>query len=126
MSSDLKVLFILPLPSVLARNAHTDLQVPDFTNYRKESCKDPTSKSAETEASRKSFTYLMAGSATVGGIYAAGVVVKDLITSMSASADVLAVSKIEVALGDIPEGKNMTFKFRGKPLFVRHRWVELF
>uniref|UniRef100_A0A8D3AF51 Cytochrome b-c1 complex subunit Rieske, mitochondrial n=1 Tax=Scophthalmus maximus TaxID=52904 RepID=A0A8D3AF51_SCOMX len=40
---------------------------------------------------------------------------------MSASADVLALSKIEIKLGDIPEGKNMTFKWRGKPLFVRHR-----
>ena len=109
---------------MLARNAHTDLQVPDFTNYRKEATKDPTVRSSDSEASRKSFTYLMTGSATVGGIYGAGVLVKDLITSMSASADVLAISKIEVALGDIPEGKNMTFKFRGKPLFVRHRYGQ--
>ncbi|NXQ20956.1 UCRI protein, partial [Peucedramus taeniatus] len=36
-------------------------------------------------------------------------------------ADVLALSKIEIKLSDIPEGKNMTFKWRGKPLFVRHR-----
>lgn len=39
---------------------------------------------------------------------------------MSASADVLALSKIEIKLSDIPQGKNMTFKWRGKPLFVRH------
>lgn len=43
---------------------------------------------------------------------------------MSASADVLALAKIEVKLGDIPEGKNVTFKWRGKPLFVRHRTVD--
>ncbi|NWV18031.1 UCRI protein, partial [Origma solitaria] len=36
-------------------------------------------------------------------------------------ADVLALSKIEIKLSDIPEGKNMAFKWRGKPLFVRHR-----
>lgn len=40
---------------------------------------------------------------------------------MSPSADVLALAKIEVKLGDIPEGKNATFKWRGKPLFIRHR-----
>lgn len=40
---------------------------------------------------------------------------------MSASADVLALSKIEIKLSDIPEGKSVTFKWRGKPLFIRHR-----
>lgn len=43
---------------------------------------------------------------------------------MSASADVLALAKIEVKLSDIPEGKNVTFKWRGKPLFIRHRTSE--
>ena len=41
--------------------------------------------------------------------------------SMSASADVLALAKIEIKLSDIPEGKNVAFKWRGRPLFVRHR-----
>merc|ERR1712113_36627 len=40
---------------------------------------------------------------------------------MGASQDVLALAKIEIKLGDIPEGKNMTFEWRGKPLFIRHR-----
>lgn len=43
---------------------------------------------------------------------------------MSASADVLALAKIEIKLSDIPEGKSVTFKWRGKPLFVRHRTAE--
>lgn len=43
---------------------------------------------------------------------------------MSASADVLALAKIEINLDEIPEGKNVTFKWRGKPLFVRHRTAE--
>ena len=45
----------------------------------------------------------------------------DFISSMSASADVLALAKIEVDLSAIPEGKNAVFKWQGKPLFVRHR-----
>ncbi|KAI4498446.1 hypothetical protein M0802_006381 [Mischocyttarus mexicanus] len=40
---------------------------------------------------------------------------------MSAGADVLALSKIEVNLDEVPEGKNVAFKWRGKPIFVRHR-----
>ncbi|KAL2300376.1 hypothetical protein Nmel_012349 [Mimus melanotis] len=53
--------------------------------------------------------------------YVAKNVVTQFISSLSASADVLALSKIEIKLSDIPEGKNMAFKWRGKPLFVRHR-----
>ena len=34
------------------------------------------------------------------------------------------MAQIEVKLSDIPEGKNMTFKWRGKPLFIRHRTAE--
>jgi ubiquinol-cytochrome c reductase iron-sulfur subunit len=47
--------------------------------------------------------------------------VGEFVGSMSASADVLALAKIEVKLNDIPEGKSVTFKWRGKPLFIRHR-----
>ncbi len=54
-------------------------------------------------------------------MYAAQSTVKAFVSSMSASADVLAMAKIEIKLGDIPEGKNMVFKWRGKPLFIRHR-----
>lgn len=53
--------------------------------------------------------------------YGAKTIIHDLVSSMSASADVLAMAKIEINLSDIPEGKSFTFKWRGKPLFVRHR-----
>ena len=39
---------------------------------------------------------------------------------MSASADVLAMAKVEVDLNAIPEGKNVIIKWRGKPVFIRH------
>jgi len=45
----------------------------------------------------------------------------DFLVNMSASADVLAMAKVEVDLGDIPEGKNVLIKWRGKPVFIRHR-----
>jgi len=40
---------------------------------------------------------------------------------MSASADVLALAKVEVEMASIPEGKNAIIKWRGKPVFIRHR-----
>jgi ubiquinol-cytochrome c reductase iron-sulfur subunit len=44
--------------------------------------------------------------------------------TMAASADVLALAKVEVELAHIPEGKNMVIKWRGKPVFIRHRTVD--
>ena len=70
------------------------------------------------------FTFSLFTGGTVTTAYAAKTVVSEFISSLSASADVLALAKIEIKLADIPEGKNMTFKWRGKPLFIRHRTAE--
>lgn len=94
--------------------------MPDFSAYRRDSVKDANRKN-DSEESRKAFSYVMAGATAVVGAYAAKGAVTTFITSMSASADVLAMAKIEIKLSDIAEGKNVTFKWRGKPLFVRHR-----
>ena len=40
---------------------------------------------------------------------------------MSASADVLALANAEFDIGDIPPGQGITVKWRGKPIFIRHR-----
>lgn len=82
---------------------------------------DPNESSQGSSEGRRVFSYLVTGGTTVVGVYAAKTVVTQFVSSMSASADVLALSKIEIKLSEIPEGKNMTFKWRGKPLFVRHR-----
>ncbi|XP_041979682.1 cytochrome b-c1 complex subunit Rieske, mitochondrial [Aricia agestis] len=103
------------------RFAHTDISYPDFTPYRRKETQDPTSKSEDNVDARQSFTYLIAGAGSVAGAYAAKSVVTQFVSSMSAAADVLALAKIEVNLADIPEGKSVTFKWRGKPLFIRHR-----
>ena len=47
--------------------------------------------------------------------------VTDILSNLSASADVLALAKAEVDISAIPEGKNVTIKWRGKPVFIRHR-----
>lgn len=84
--------------------------MPDFSAY-----------TAGTEATNRAFSYFMVGS--MGLISAAGAksLVSDFLANMSASADVLALAKVEVDLAAIPEGKNVILKWRGKPVFIRHR-----
>jgi len=106
------------------RFAHTDVRIPDFTSSRRKSVQDPTIRNSDSVEGRNAFTYVILGGASVGGVYGAKTIVYELVGSMAASADVLALAKIEVKLSDIPEGKNVTFKWRGKPLFIRHRTAE--
>jgi ubiquinol-cytochrome c reductase iron-sulfur subunit len=47
-----------------------------------------------------------------------------LVSSMSASADVLALASAEFEVGGIKEGSTLTVKWRGKPVFIRHRTDE--
>jgi len=113
-----------PAVTTQVRLAHTDIQVPDFTAYRRTEVTSPTARNMETEDSRKNITYLIAGAGALGGAYATKSIVNKFVMSMSATADVLALAKIEIKLSDIPEGKSVTFKWRGKPLFIRHRTAE--
>ncbi|KAF2143852.1 uncharacterized protein K452DRAFT_285890 [Aplosporella prunicola CBS 121167] len=73
------------------------------------------------ETGQKVFQYFMVGS--MGAITAMGAknTVQDFLVNMSASADVLAQAKVEIDLSAIPEGKNVIIKWRGKPVFIRHR-----
>lgn len=40
---------------------------------------------------------------------------------MAASADVLALASAEFDVGGVAEGTTITVKWRGKPIFIRHR-----
>ncbi|KAL6093010.1 hypothetical protein STEG23_012383, partial [Scotinomys teguina] len=103
------------------RYSHTDAKVPDFSDYRRAEVLDSTKSSKESSEARKGFSYLVTATTTVGVAYAAKNVVTQFVSSMNASTDVLAMSKIKIKLSDIPEGKNTVFKWRDQPLFVRHR-----
>ncbi|KAK9771252.1 putative Cytochrome b-c1 complex subunit Rieske [Seiridium cardinale] len=86
-------------------------KVPDFSKYASKSGLNTNSL----------LSYFMVG--TMGAITAAGAksTVQEFLKNMSASADVLAMAKVEVDLNAIPEGKNVIIKWRGKPVFIRHR-----
>lgn len=102
--------------STQIRLSHTDVKIPaDLAKYRtREDSKENT----------KFFTYLTIAAGTIPTVYGGKYMVRAFVDSMAASADVMALAKIEVKLADIPEGENMTFMWRGKPLFVRHRGAE--
>lgn len=70
---------------------------------------------------RRDFIQLMATSLTAFG---AAAVTWPLIDSMNPSKDVLALSSIEVDLSPIEVGQSVTVKWRGKPVFIRHRTPE--
>ena len=82
-----------------------NMDVPDFSYYRRSATKDSSAKSAESEEDRKGFSYLMAGGLGLSAAYGGKSLVNQFISSWSASQDVLALAKIEIKLGDIPEGE---------------------
>jgi ubiquinol-cytochrome c reductase iron-sulfur subunit len=47
--------------------------------------------------------------------------VLNLVGTLSASADVLALAAVEVDLSNIQLGQTVTVKWRGKPVFIKHR-----
>jgi len=107
--------------SIQMRFAHTDVQVPDFGAYRRDAVKKSNQSSRDSADARKAFSYLLVAGGMIPAAYTAKIFVNGLVSTLSPSADVLAMAQIEVNLSEIPEGKNATFKWRGKPLFVRHR-----
>lgn len=104
------------------RYAHTDVKIPDFGDYRV--YRDPSQKVREHFGDVRVPQYVALG--VMGSVTLAGAkyAVSSFIDSMNASADVISASRVEVKLGEIPEGSNVTIKWRNKPLFVRHRTDE--
>jgi len=104
-------------PTVSARTLHTSAavssganDVPDFSHYR-----------ASNTSNNRALSYFMIGSTGLLAATAAKSTVSSFLATMSASADVLALAKVEVEMASIPEGKNAIIKWRGKPVFIRHR-----
>ncbi|KAK0746606.1 cytochrome b-c1 complex subunit Rieske [Schizothecium vesticola] len=93
------------------KGASDTSKIPDFSKYM----------SKGSGSKNQLYGYFMVG--TLGAISAAGAksTIQEFLKNMSASADVLAMAKVEVDLASIPEGKNVIIKWRGKPVFIRHR-----
>ncbi len=72
----------------------------------------------ETDGDRRDFLYVATGAA---GAIAAGAAVWPMINQMNPSADVQALSSIQVDVAGLEAGSQLTVKFLGKPVFIRHR-----
>ena len=73
------------------------------------------------DTSRRDFLMLATSAVTA---YGAAATLWPFINSMNPSADVLALSSIDVDLSPIEVGQSITVKWRGKPVFIRHRTPE--
>jgi ubiquinol-cytochrome c reductase iron-sulfur subunit len=73
------------------------------------------------EPTRRDFLYVATGMA---GVVGAGAAAWPFIDQMRPDASTLAQSSVEVDIGSLAEGSSMVVKFRGKPVFIRHRTAE--
>ena len=72
----------------------------------------------ENDDSKRDF--LLVSTYALAGVGAASFV-WPLIDQMNPAADTLALASTEIDLSSLEEGQSITVKWRGKPVFVRHR-----
>ena len=73
------------------------------------------------DPSRRDFIHIATGVAALGAV---GGLVWPMIDQMNPAADTLALASIEFDLSKVEEGGQVVVKWRGKPLFVRHRTAQ--
>ena len=79
------------------------------------------SHAEDHDGTRRDFLYY----ATAGvGAVTAGAAIWPLINQMNPSADVQALSSILVDTSGVEKGTQLTVKYLGKPVFIRHRTQE--
>tara|TARA_R110002110_G_scaffold376568_2_gene586794 strand:- start:303779 stop:304324 length:546 start_codon:yes stop_codon:yes gene_type:complete len=79
---------------------------------------DDTQNHDDHSGNRRDFLYLSAGAfAGVGGAIA----LWPFVDSMNPSADVLALSSVDVDVAQVEVGQRVTVKWRGKPVFIDRR-----
>ena len=72
----------------------------------------------EGNPTRRDFLFIATGAV---GVVGAGSVVWPLISQMSPDASTLALASTEVDISKIEPGAILTVKWRGNPVFIRHR-----
>jgi ubiquinol-cytochrome c reductase iron-sulfur subunit len=80
-----------------------------------------TADIADNDTSRRDFLFIATGA--VGAVGAA-LAAWPFIAQMNPDASVRALASIEVDLTPIAEGQGVTIKWRGNPVFIRHRTAQ--
>ena len=73
------------------------------------------------EPTRRDFLYIATAALAAVG---AGSVIWPFIDQMNPDASALALASTEVDVSAVEEGQSITVKWRGKPVFVRHRTAK--
>lgn len=100
---------------------HRDLMHPNFDAYRKEKFKDVSKTTWHSGDDKYGYTYVAGFFGLLCGMYGLKTELVHFLASMSAPADVLALAAIEVDIKNIAPGMCNSYKWRGKPLFIKHR-----
>ncbi len=79
------------------------------------------SNAEDHAGTRRDFLYYATGGTAA---VATGAAVWPLVDQMNASADVRALASIRVDVSSVVEGTQLTVKWQGKPVFIRHRTAE--
>lgn len=107
------------------RFKHTDVQFPNFDDYRHQSTLDPEKPARETEDARRGMqSLLFYGLGGTLSIYAGKEIVQTVVIYKWMSREQAAQAASEINLTEVPEGVNKTYEWRGKPVFVRHRTAK--
>ena len=80
-----------------------------------------TTHGGSASGTRRDFINLLVNTTAVFG---AAAVAWPIISSLNPSQDVLALASTEVDISQIEVGQAITVKWRGKPVFIRHRTPE--
>lgn len=83
-----------------------------------------SSQTTDTGVPQKSRRDFIVVASYAMGAIGAGAVAWPLIDQMNPAADTLALASIEVDVSKIEEGQSITLKWRGKPVFIRHRTAD--
>ncbi|CAF0776837.1 unnamed protein product [Didymodactylos carnosus] len=109
---------------ISVRYAHTDIQIPNFDYYRRKDRRDPNKSYRDSGDATSPFSYLAPMGIAITSAMVAKYSIRTIVDYVGPAKDILAVAKIEIPLDGVPEGKNVVFEWRGKPVFVRHRTPE--
>ena len=79
-----------------------------------------TNKAAPVAEQKSRRDFIVVATYAMGAV-GAGAFAWPLIDQMNPAADTLALASTEVDVSKIAEGQSITLKWRGKPVFIRHR-----
>ncbi|XP_015587013.1 cytochrome b-c1 complex subunit Rieske, mitochondrial isoform X2 [Cephus cinctus] len=96
-----------------------------ISEYRRKPLENPNALSSESVDNRRAIMSLFSFVGGIGTLYGCKAHLVQYVLFLSPARDVLATASTSVSITDIPEGKTMIVKWRGKPIFITHRTQQV-